>query len=43
MTKQTEVQPMARRIAALLMLQPAPDAKYHVVKAAAYVWPKTSA
>jgi hypothetical protein len=36
----TEVMHMARRIAALLLLQPALDANYQAVKAAAYVWPK---
>jgi hypothetical protein len=37
----TEVSHMARRIAALLLLQPALDANYRAVKAAAYVWPKS--
>ncbi len=36
----TEVMHMTRRIAALLLLQPALDANYQAVKAAAYVWPK---
>jgi hypothetical protein len=36
----TEVMQMCRRIAALLLLQPALDANYRAVKAAAYVWPK---
>jgi hypothetical protein len=35
----TEVTHMARRIAALLLLQPALDANYRAVKAAAYSWP----
>ena len=35
----TEVQHTARRIAALLLLQPALDANYRAVKAAAYPWP----
>ncbi len=35
----TEVCQMARRIAALLLLQPALDANYLAVKAAAYGWP----
>jgi hypothetical protein len=35
----TEVMHMARRIAALLRLQPALDANYQAVKAAVYVWP----
>jgi hypothetical protein len=33
---------MARRIAALLLLQPALDANYQAVKAAPYPWPKQS-
>jgi hypothetical protein len=36
----TEVMHMARRIAALLLLQPALDANYQAVKAAPYVWTK---
>ena len=35
----TEVMQMSRRIAAVLLLQPALDANYQAVKAAAYVWP----
>lgn len=35
----TEVTHMARRIAALLLLQPALDANYRAVKADLYVWP----
>jgi hypothetical protein len=35
----TEVTHMARRIAALLLLQPALDANYQAVKAALYPWP----
>lgn len=35
----TEVMHVARRIAALLLLQPALDANYQAVKAASYVWP----
>ena len=38
----TEVMHMTRRIAALLLLQPALDANYQAVKAAAYVWAKTT-
>ncbi|HEY7313429.1 MAG TPA: type ISP restriction/modification enzyme [Gemmataceae bacterium] len=38
----TEVMHMARRIAALLLLQPVLDANYQAVKAATYVWPKTT-
>jgi hypothetical protein len=38
----TEVMQMCRRIAALLLLQPALDANYRAVKAAAYVWPKAT-
>ena len=34
----TEVMHMTRRIAALLLLQPALDANYRAVKAATYVW-----
>ncbi len=36
----TEVMHMVRRIAALLLLQPALDANYRAVKAACYVWPQ---
>lgn len=36
------VQEMVRRIAALLLLQPALDANYEVVKADAYPWPQKS-
>jgi hypothetical protein len=36
----TEVQHMARRIAALLLLQPQLDANYQTVKAATYPWPE---
>jgi hypothetical protein len=36
----TEVMHMVRRIAALLLLQPALDANYQTVKAAAYFWPR---
>jgi hypothetical protein len=32
---------LSRRIAALLLLQPALDANYRAVKAASYLWPKT--
>jgi hypothetical protein len=35
-----EVREMARRIAALLLLQPALDANYRAVKAATYPWPE---
>jgi hypothetical protein len=35
----TEVTHMARRIAALLLLQPALDANYRAVKEAVYSWP----
>ena len=38
----TEVTQMARRIAALLLLQPALDANYRAVKEAAYPWPAMS-
>ena len=38
----TEVMHMARRIATLLLLQPALKANYRAVKAACYVWPKTT-
>jgi hypothetical protein len=38
----TEVMHMARRIAALLLLQPALDANYQAVKVASYVWPATA-
>lgn len=38
-----EVQAMARRIAAILLLQPALDANYTAVKSAAYSWPTTPA
>ena len=38
----TEVMHMARRIAALLLLQPVLNANYQAVKAACYVWPKPS-
>jgi hypothetical protein len=31
---------MARRIAALFLLEPALDANYQAVKAATYPWPK---
>ncbi len=34
----TEVMDTARRIAALLLLQPALDANYQAVKAASFVW-----
>jgi hypothetical protein len=34
-----EVRDMARRIAALLLLEPDLDANYASVKAAAYTWP----
>ena len=34
---------MARRIAALLLLGPALDANYEVVKAATYAWPRAGA
>ena len=37
----TEVMHMTRRIAALLLLQPALDANYQEVKAVSYVWPKS--
>ena len=33
---------MARRIAALLLLEPALDANYERVKAETYAWPRTS-
>jgi hypothetical protein len=36
----TEVMHMSRRIAALLLLQPALDANYQAVKAAPYLWPE---
>jgi hypothetical protein len=36
----TEVIHMARRIAALLLLQPVLDANYQAVKAASYDWTK---
>jgi hypothetical protein len=39
----TEVSNMARRIAALLPLQPALDANYQATKAAAYAWPSARA
>jgi hypothetical protein len=35
----TELAHMARRIAALLLLQPALDANYRAVKEAVYPWP----
>ncbi len=38
-----EVQAMARRIAAILLLQPALDANYLAVKSAAYSWPTAQA
>lgn len=38
----TEVMHMARRIAALLLLQPALDANYQAVKATRYFWPTTT-
>lgn len=37
-----EVRDMARRIAALLLLEPALDDNYRKVKAATYAWPTTS-
>jgi hypothetical protein len=39
----SEVTNMARRIAALLLLQPALDANYRAVKAATYPWPASTA
>jgi len=37
----TEVSQMARRIAALLLLQPKLDANYQAIKAATYPWPQS--
>ena len=34
-----EVTNMARRIAAIILLQPALDANYQAVKASTYAWP----
>jgi hypothetical protein len=39
----TEVMHTTRRIAALLLLQPALDANYRAVKAAAFLWPQLPA
>ncbi len=39
----TEVMHMTRRIAALLLLQPALDANYRAVKATAFLWPQPPA
>jgi hypothetical protein len=39
-TEAREVQAMARRIAAILLLEPALDANYAAVTAATYAWPQ---
>jgi len=40
LTEAAEVRDMARRIAALRLLEPALDANYRAIKEAAYAWPK---
>ena len=40
MAEAREVSEMARRIAAILLLEPALDANYRAVKAATWAWPR---